>query len=215
MLFRFGKIHATTCEACTGWHAKNAEDLFQSLDAAAFIGGYNVMLFDLPFLRKKFRIPDNRYRRWLAKVLDPFHVAKEGLGRWFSLQKMLLANGLPSKSGDGQNAIQLVHKSKWDELQRYCMDDTILSHQLLCLQQIKLPGGIDAYMYVQAAAATSSSRSDSGKVRLVLKFKNTGRGGFVLVRTKRPTVSTTTQQQQLAATTAAEEEEEGTAEDGH
>lgn len=163
------------CSECAAWHGQNADDLLRALDAAEYLGGYNIMLFDLPFVRKCLGVTDARYKHWLAKVLDPFHVAKEGLGQWFSLSKMLQANGLPDKSGSGKNAIELVQQARWHELQEYCMNDTILSHKLLSLPQIHMPRCLDAYMCIQDVR---------GKKRLIVRFKNTGKGGFMLVSSR-------------------------------
>lgn len=161
------------CDACRQWHFQNVCKLFEALDKADYIGGFNIIHFDLPFLRKSFKLTDKaRYKSWLEKSLDPFYVAKKELGKWPSLQSTLMANGLPGKSGDGKCAIEYVQRGKWDELQRYCMDDTVLCYKLLSLKEIRLPPlGFDAYLCMKEC-------DQKKRFKLVVRYRNAGRMGF-------------------------------------
>lgn len=118
-----------------------------------------------------------RYKAWVSKALDPFHVAKEELGQWPSLNKMLAANKLPSKSADGTQAIEFVQRSQWDALEKYCMDDTRLTHRLIHLERIKIPaaaggGGMHQQPYLHLEPSSAAAEG-GGCMRLVLKFEDT------------------------------------------
>jgi len=158
------------CRACERWHERNRAELMLAMDAADYLAGYNIILFDLPFLRKQWRVPDSRYQRWLDKALDPFSVAKEVIGQWLSLNKMLQANALPCKSAQGAQAVEFVRRSEWNQLEQYCADDTALSHRLLMRDPIRFPTGIDAIMRLE--------RSDkTGRLRVVLRYTSPDRAG--------------------------------------
>lgn len=55
-----GRNKTTLCTGCVRWHERNKEELFTALDGADYIGGYNIIGFDLPFLRKCFKVDSKR-----------------------------------------------------------------------------------------------------------------------------------------------------------
>lgn len=109
---------------------KNIQIVIEVLDQADFIAGYNVVLFDLEFIRLSFQIPDAQMTRWVKKCFDPFMCSKFILKSTCRLGELLALNNLASKTGSGSEAIVLALEGKWDHLLDYCMMDTTLTYEL-------------------------------------------------------------------------------------
>jgi hypothetical protein len=111
---------------------KNKKLVLSELDNATCIIGYNVVLFDLEFIKRTFSddVDDHRMSQWVLKTIDPFMFLKYISKCTCKLDALLKLNKLDSKSGSGGNAIILAQEGKWEELLDYCMDNTMLTFQL-------------------------------------------------------------------------------------
>ena len=86
-------------------------------------------------------------------MVDPFEACKLALGRTFSLNKLLIANGLPVKTGSGLEAVKMAKEGRWVELAEYCMHDTQMTHAA-----VTLVGGANLPPEVIATPACSKGR---------------------------------------------------------
>ena len=115
-------------------------DFMALLDEAPRLCAFNGVRFDLPFLAKRWGVPDERVGGWVRKLFDPFEACRLGLGRTFSLDRLLHANGLQGKTGSGLQAVEMARDGRWDELEMYCMHDTIMTHSVASMPACALPG---------------------------------------------------------------------------
>jgi len=115
---------------------KNIQIVIDELDNADFIAGYNVVLFDLEFIRLSFQIPDLKMTHWVKKCFDPFMCSKYILKSTCKLGDLLALNNLASKTGSGAEAIVLAREEKWELLLDYCMMDTTLTYELCSAEWI-------------------------------------------------------------------------------
>lgn len=116
--------------------------LLAEFDRAELIVGYNALDFDFPLLRKHYgRGPgaEARYAAHRCKCLDPFARIRSALEFWPKLDALLEANGLPSKTGDGKEAVTLWELQKRDELQAYCAQDVALLARLCLRSRLRIP----------------------------------------------------------------------------
>ena len=114
-------------------------EFFRLLDGADQLCAFNGAKFDIPFIQAQYGITDERVGWWQLKLFDVFQTCKLGLGRTFSLNALLEANGMPSKTDSGVNALQMAKDQDWDRLSEYCMQDTIKTYNVSNLDVIKLP----------------------------------------------------------------------------
>ena len=115
---------------------KNLNILTEELDNADYIAGFNVVLFDLEYIRLTFQILNTQMTSWVIKCIDPFMCCKHILRITCPLKEMLAKNKLASKTGCGGDAITLAKEGKWEELLDYCMMDTTLTYELCTLDWI-------------------------------------------------------------------------------
>lgn len=111
---------------------KNKNLLLDTLDNADCIIGFNIMLFDLEYIKRFFceSVDHERLSRWILKSIDPFMFTKSVFRQTCSLDHLLTVNHQSQKTGSGSNAIQLALKGKWEELLAYCMTDVRLTGAL-------------------------------------------------------------------------------------
>jgi len=117
-------------------------DLFALFDRADVIVGFNALDFDFPALRKHYGTlktdGSQRYFGHRFKCVDIFERIRSATGYWPSLDSLLLANGLESKSGSGAAAIELWNEGRRDELESYCKKDVQLTAELSLLPSLKM-----------------------------------------------------------------------------
>jgi hypothetical protein len=109
------------------------------LDDADRLCAFNGAGFDIPFIVAKFSPPSERVKKWRVKLHDVFLACKWGLGVTFSLQQLLEHNGVPGKTGTGENAIVLAREGRTRELGQYCMNDTRATYRVSALASIVIP----------------------------------------------------------------------------
>jgi hypothetical protein len=115
------------------------EEFMAHLDSARGLCAFNGIRFDIPFLQEAWSIPACRVEAWVLKTFDVYEACKLGLNATFSLDRLLAANGLESKTGSGLYAIQLAKEGRWEELGDYCMQDTRMTYLVSSQQAIALP----------------------------------------------------------------------------
>lgn len=124
--------------ACTK-NGQVCEEFLTLLDEAPLLCAFNGVLFDMPFLAKRWSVSPERVASWAVKLLDPYQACKLALRRTFSLDRLLAANGMDCKTGSGKEAVVMAKTGRWAELEEYCMNDTIKTHGLLALGRMVLP----------------------------------------------------------------------------
>ena len=109
------------------------EEFTRLLDEAPLLCAFNGVRFDLPFLARRWGVPDEKVGSWVRKMVDPFEGCKLGLGQTFSLNALLEKNGLPVKTSSGLEAVRMAKEGRWAELAEYCMHDTKMTHAAVTL----------------------------------------------------------------------------------
>lgn len=102
--------------------------------------GFNNERFDNNVLRANgFILPQEKsWDNWRA-IVD---TQPQGQRKGFSLNDLLVANGLQSKTGLGSDAPMLAQTGRWGELINYCMSDTAKQLKILrltCSNMLKNP----------------------------------------------------------------------------
>jgi hypothetical protein len=120
---------------------KLCEDFCSMLDAAPMLATFNGVRFDIRFVQSAFKIPESRVMGWLMKTFDVFDICASCASRTFALNLLLDLNGFQSKSGSGDAAVKQAHAGEFEELEKYCLDDAILTHHISTMQRIALPEG--------------------------------------------------------------------------
>lgn len=115
------------------------EEFMGHLDAARSLCAFNGVRFDIPFIETAWGVPASRVEAWILKTFDVYEACKLGLSATFSLNRLLAANGLESKTGSGLHAIQLAKTGQWEALGDYCMQDTRLTYLVSSQPAIVLP----------------------------------------------------------------------------
>ena len=124
-------------------HKKNVAKLVKYLEEADFLCAFNGTNFDLPFIQMQFGIPNEIVRGWVLKSWDVLETCRRGFKRTFSLNMLLEMNcvGEGGKTGDGLLAVKQAQQGKWDELEKYCMSDSMLTYEVSVLKTINCPEG--------------------------------------------------------------------------
>lgn len=115
------------------------EEFMAHLDSARSLCAFNGVRFDIPFIQAAWGVPAERVRAWAVKTFDVYEACKLGLNATFSLDRLLAANSLESKTGSGLHAIQMARDGQWEALGDYCMQDTRLTYLVSSQQTILLP----------------------------------------------------------------------------
>ncbi len=105
---------------------KELNQLFPLLENASYIVGYNINSFDLPVLQPYY--PGKISQLAAFDLLDDI---KNLIGHRLALNDLVGATLNKHKTGHGLQAINLYQEGRWDELKRYCLDDVLLTKELL------------------------------------------------------------------------------------
>lgn len=132
-----GAVRLTCWRDDEGHGANPFEPLLAAFDVALVIVGYNQLEFDFPLLWKHYgRLQNRRYVQHRVKCLDIFSRLRDVSGHWPRLDDLLIANELPTKCGDGREAIRLWKDGKRSELEAYCQADVQRTTELALLSQM-------------------------------------------------------------------------------
>ncbi len=104
---------------------KELNKLFPLLENCSYVIGYNVRNFDVPVLQGYY--PGNVENFPIFDIMDD---VRDKIGRRLSLNELITTTLGKKKTGHGLQAIEFYKEGKWDELKKYCMDDTMLTKEL-------------------------------------------------------------------------------------
>ena len=104
---------------------KELRPMFQILEHASYIIGYNIKSFDMAVLQAYY--PGNVENLQTFDILDDI---KEKLGRRLALNDVIHATLGKKKSGHGLMAIDMYKEGRFNELKQYCLDDVMLTKAL-------------------------------------------------------------------------------------
>eukprot|EP00960_Hanusia_phi_P001842 52657-Hanusia_phi.AAC.9 len=82
-------------------YREEVEAFLGALDEADLLCAFNGVKFDIPFIQVRFEVDAERVARWVAKTVDIFYRWKVLRDHTFSLDSLLIANGLPVKTSKG------------------------------------------------------------------------------------------------------------------
>lgn len=113
------------------------EDLARMLSSCKQHVAFNGRRFDMLVMKQHFK-DDAEYDKALERLSDPFYDLS--VIAPYSLNALLKANKLTSKSGSGKDAPVLWETKRYDDLENYCMDDVRLLAKLITQEStIKVP----------------------------------------------------------------------------
>jgi hypothetical protein len=115
------------------------EEFMAHLDSARSLCAFNGIRFDIPFIQQAWDVPAARVQGWITKTFDVYEACKLGINATFSLDRLLAANSLESKTGSGLHAIHLAKTGQWGALGDYCMQDTRMTYLVSSQNAIALP----------------------------------------------------------------------------
>lgn len=157
--------------------------LLKLFDVADCIVAYNGLDFDFHLLRKHYGNSKTARRRWMehrAKCHDPFARLRATTDLWFKLDVLLVANGIPAKTGTGLEAIKLWEQGRREELLAYCTQDVRCLAELVLQDTIEAPNvGTLANHVHGVASALAGFRA----LRPVEPLEPTREDDFVMVHT--------------------------------
>lgn len=104
---------------------KELSKVFPVFEKASYLIGYNINSFDLQVLQAYY--PGDVTHFATLDILDDI---KQKIGRRLALNDVASATLGVKKSGHGLMAIDYYKEGKWDELKKYCLDDTMITKQL-------------------------------------------------------------------------------------
>jgi DNA polymerase III alpha subunit (gram-positive type) len=118
---------------------ERVEAFLDLLDSAPLLCAFNGVRFDVPFIAAQWAVEPSRVAAWVLKLVDPYEIARLALGKTFSLNALLKANGMEFKTGKGCEAVTWAKTGQWQRLEEYCLSDTIKTHDLVSSGTWKLP----------------------------------------------------------------------------
>lgn len=99
--------------------------VFPFFERASYLVGYNINSFDLPVFQAYY--PGNTLSFATLDILDEI---KNKIGKRLALNDIAHATLGKKKSGHGLQAIDFYKEGKWDELKKYCLDDTMITKEV-------------------------------------------------------------------------------------
>lgn len=136
----------------------SVDEFLDLLDHADRLCAFNGARFDIPMIQQYFQVlfgfylflfqttltcfrqvENSRVSKWRLKLHDVFEACKLALDCTFSLDTLLALNGLPTKSGSGIEALQMIRTHDWERLRHYSIRDAELTYLVSMLDKIKIP----------------------------------------------------------------------------
>lgn len=122
--------------------------LLELFDGADVIVGFNCLGFDFPLLKRFYIMgqarvapSSQRYMDHRSKCLDIMMRVRDATGMYTKLDNLLKTNSLPTKSGDGAEAITLWSNDERDKLKDYCATDVDVTARLALTETILVEAG--------------------------------------------------------------------------
>lgn len=100
-------------------------EIFPVLEKASYIIGYNVIKFDLQVLQAYYPGDVSSF-----SAFDLMEDIKAKIGRRISLDELVFATLGERKIGHGLKAVEDYKKGNWEELEKYCLKDVLLTKKL-------------------------------------------------------------------------------------
>ena len=132
----------------TYWHNSRSEvsgkssisDLCTLLSKCKGHVAFNGAGFDMQVTKKCFATTQD-YQDAAARLYDPLQdIVRSGLG-YYSLNALLVQNGLSQKTASGSEAPKMWKEQRYEELEAYCASDVELLAQLITTKDsIAVPG---------------------------------------------------------------------------
>lgn len=104
---------------------KEISKLFPILENCSYVIGYNIDSFDLPVLQPYYPGKIEQF-----KTFDILVDIKKIIGKRLALNDVIKATLDKKKTGHGLEAIDFYKEGKWEELEKYCMADVMLTKEL-------------------------------------------------------------------------------------
>lgn len=104
---------------------KELGNVFLIFENASYLIGYNINSFDLAVLQAYYPGDVTHFA-----TLDILEDIRLKIGRRLALNDVASATLGTKKSGHGLMAIDYYKEGKWEELKKYCLDDTMITKQL-------------------------------------------------------------------------------------
>ena len=140
------------------------EELFDAFDEAELIVSFNGAQFDHLVL---FKYCNKRQStNHMCKIHDVFSRVRDSVGVWLSLDKLLKANNLSTKTSNGLEAIRMWQQGRRDELKQYCEQDVRQLARLVVLLNLALPNStalLPNHVFGIASALASVRASNAMK----------------------------------------------------
>ncbi len=99
--------------------------LFEVIEQADLLIGFNIIGFDLPVLSHYFSGDTNQ-----LPVLDLLARIKDSAGHRISLDAVAKETLGTGKTGDGLDAIKYYKTQNWAALEKYCLQDVVVTRDL-------------------------------------------------------------------------------------
>lgn len=113
--------------------------LIRDFDEADYLCAFNGVRFDLPFLKRALEIPSEIVTAWVLKTVDLLEYLRLSGMPWCSLDQLCKANGIPTKTSSGLQAIQMAMECNWTDLEAYCEHDVFMLCSLYRLASLQHP----------------------------------------------------------------------------
>lgn len=109
----------------TGFFEKDLPKLWQILETADVIVGFNIIDFDVETLRPYYSGDPNQWN-----VLDLLVRFKQSTGHRISLDSIAKETVGAGKSGNGLDALRYYKNHQWKELASYCLQDVAVTRDV-------------------------------------------------------------------------------------
>ena len=107
------------------YREKELPELFRAMEHAEKIIGFNIRKFDLPVMSPYYLGDLGQFT-----VIDLLEMVEKSLGHRVSLDHLAQSTLGTKKSGHGFLAIEYFRKGEWDKLEKYCLDDVVITKNL-------------------------------------------------------------------------------------
>ena len=149
------------------YREKELPGLFRAMEHAEKIIGFNIRKFDLPVMSPYYVGDLGQFT-----VIDLLEMVEKSLGHRLSLDHLAQSTLGTKKSGHGFLAIEYFRKGEWDKLEKYCLDDVVITKNLyeFALKNQKLLYKNFSGKVIDIPLSLSGSPDNAGTVSLSLPF---------------------------------------------
>lgn len=91
---------------------------------------HNGMKFDIPFLCARACANGFNYEKFKFILWMRFADTMNVVSKWIKLNDLAILYGVARKNGDGAGAIELYNRGRFEELEKYCLQDVEVTKQV-------------------------------------------------------------------------------------